>query len=138
MKNTKNSITFNLLIDDTSYYPREHTFYSFVHDDGIPPHILQIFEELSSASPKPLENTVRSIMASISASLSTNKYVSPQEAQNEAYEGDGNDYGYESDETYEAIDYELGNGRYSTVDEGQTFKCLKTFVIFIILFTLEA
>ncbi|KAF8580706.1 hypothetical protein K439DRAFT_1636776 [Ramaria rubella] len=78
-------ISLILLIDDTTSYPRDHTYFSFAQDAELPPHILEVIENTSTLSPKPLINTVISLLASLSASFSQGKYV----PQNNTYVREG-------------------------------------------------
>lgn len=133
-KNGKTLISLHLLIDESSSYPREHAFYSFAHEADIPPHLLEVVESIPSLSPKPLDATIRSLLASIAASLSAGNFISPEEAYNESQPDEPTqDDGSESDggeNYYDDGDYELGLTQDPSLSQPELFESLKKSVFF--------
>ncbi|KAF8523448.1 hypothetical protein BU17DRAFT_43697 [Hysterangium stoloniferum] len=102
-------ITLHLLINDSSSYPHEHTFISFAQDPDIPPHILQVVENMATSTPKSLIETVKSLMASLSESYIQGKYITQDEIYIPEDTGESHDDASDSDDGShyeEYIDYD--------------------------------
>ncbi|KAF8484084.1 hypothetical protein JB92DRAFT_3085748 [Gautieria morchelliformis] len=89
----KHFIAVNLLIDDTSSYPLDHTFLAFALDADIPPHLLKVLESVSNLTPEPIVDTVKNLLVTLAISFSEGKYIPegspPREEHDDDAESDG-------------------------------------------------